>query len=106
MANSGARPWDVGDWLRSLGLGRYEADFSENAIDADILRDLTIKTWRNSASYLEIAADCCGQSLCSTMHLCPQGLPLAHFPLHPHRYPVLWRLQFWQRSKDQASVGT
>ena len=41
MANSGARPWDVGDWLRSLGLGRYEADFSENAIDADILRDLT-----------------------------------------------------------------
>jgi hypothetical protein len=88
MANSGARPWDVGDWLRSLGLGRYEADFSENAIDADILRDLT------------------EQSLCSTMHLRPQGLPLAHFPLHPHRYPVLWRLQFWQRSKDQASVGT
>ena len=41
MANSGARPWAVGDWLQGLGLGRYEADFRENAIDADILRDLT-----------------------------------------------------------------
>ena len=41
MANSGARPWAVGDWLRGLGLGRYEADFRENAIDADILFDLT-----------------------------------------------------------------
>jgi class 3 adenylate cyclase len=41
MANSGARPWAVGDWLRGLGLGRYEADFRENAIDADILSDLT-----------------------------------------------------------------
>jgi class 3 adenylate cyclase len=41
MANSGARPWAVGDWLQGLGLGRYEADFRENAVDADILRDLT-----------------------------------------------------------------
>ena len=28
---------DVGDWLRSLGLGQYEAAFRENEIDAEVL---------------------------------------------------------------------
>src|ERR1700680_3764318 len=32
---------DLGGWLRSLGLERYEAAFRENAIAADFLRDLT-----------------------------------------------------------------
>ena len=32
---------DVGVWLRSLGLGHYGAAFSENAIAADVLPDLT-----------------------------------------------------------------
>jgi class 3 adenylate cyclase/tetratricopeptide (TPR) repeat protein len=32
---------EVGRWLRSLGLGRYEAAFRDNAIDADVLADLT-----------------------------------------------------------------
>src|SRR5258708_40130825 len=32
---------DLGSWLRSLGLERYEAIFRENAIDADLLHDLT-----------------------------------------------------------------
>jgi class 3 adenylate cyclase/predicted ATPase len=32
---------DLGSWLRSLGLERYEAVFRENAIDADLLHDLT-----------------------------------------------------------------
>ena len=32
---------DLGSWLRSLGLERYEAAFRENAIDADVLHDLT-----------------------------------------------------------------
>ena len=32
---------DLGAWLRSIGLERYEAVFRENAIAADILRDLT-----------------------------------------------------------------
>jgi hypothetical protein len=43
MIRSG--PWsatmDVGDWLRSLGLGRYEALFRASEIDADILPELT-----------------------------------------------------------------
>ena len=32
---------DVAIWLRSLGLSRYEAAFSDNSIDADVLLDLT-----------------------------------------------------------------
>ena len=32
---------DVGDWLRSLGLERYEAAFRENAIDDTVLPSLT-----------------------------------------------------------------
>jgi class 3 adenylate cyclase len=32
---------DLGGWLRSLGLGQYEAAFRENAIDLSILPDLT-----------------------------------------------------------------
>ena len=33
---------DVGDWLRSLGLGEYEAAFRENEIDAKVLPKLTV----------------------------------------------------------------
>ena len=32
---------NVGNWLRDLGLGQYEATFRDNAIDAAILPDLT-----------------------------------------------------------------
>ena len=32
---------ELGDWLRSLGLERYEAVFRENAINPDVLCDLT-----------------------------------------------------------------
>src|SRR6516165_7326341 len=43
MIRSG--PWsaamDVGGWLRSLGLGQYEALFRASDIDADILQELT-----------------------------------------------------------------
>src|SRR5215467_4854746 len=32
---------DLGDWLRSLGLQRYEAAFRENEIDDTVLPNLT-----------------------------------------------------------------
>ncbi len=32
---------DVGDWLRNLGLGKYEAAFRENEIDGTVLLQLT-----------------------------------------------------------------
>jgi len=32
---------DVGSWLRGLGLGQYESAFVENAIDTDVLSELT-----------------------------------------------------------------
>jgi class 3 adenylate cyclase len=40
MSGKGAT-MDVGAWLRRLGLEQYEAAFRENAIDAEVLRDLT-----------------------------------------------------------------
>ena len=32
---------DVGDWLRGLGLGRYETVFRDNEIDVEVLPELT-----------------------------------------------------------------
>jgi SAM domain (Sterile alpha motif) len=32
---------EIGNWLQSLGLGRYEIAFRESAIDAEVLHDLT-----------------------------------------------------------------
>jgi len=32
---------DVGDWLRALGLERYEATFRENGVSVDLLPSLT-----------------------------------------------------------------
>jgi class 3 adenylate cyclase/predicted ATPase len=32
---------DVGDWLRSVGLGQYETAFRDNGVDAEVLPDLT-----------------------------------------------------------------
>jgi class 3 adenylate cyclase/predicted ATPase len=32
---------DVGGWLRNLGLGQYESAFEENAVDFDVLPELT-----------------------------------------------------------------
>jgi hypothetical protein len=32
---------DIGDWLRSLSLERYEAAFRDNEIDATVLPNLT-----------------------------------------------------------------
>ena len=42
MARMGAgMSVDIGDWLRGLGLGQYEAAFRDNDIDADLLAGLT-----------------------------------------------------------------
>ena len=38
---AGGSIMDLGGWLRSLGLERYDAAFRANAIDADVLCDLT-----------------------------------------------------------------
>jgi len=32
---------NMGDWLRSLGLGQYDTTFRDNGIDADVLFELT-----------------------------------------------------------------
>ena len=37
---------DIAEWLRGLGLEQYEGAFRENAIDAEVLRDLTTEDLR------------------------------------------------------------
>ena len=32
---------DIGSWLRALGLGQYEQAFRDNAVDAEVLPELT-----------------------------------------------------------------
>ena len=32
---------DIGEWLDGLGLGRYAEAFAENAVDLDVLPDLS-----------------------------------------------------------------
>ena len=44
---------DVGGWLRSLGLGQYEALFRASEIDADILtRPVALKDLGFTSAYL------------------------------------------------------
>src|SRR5277367_5923857 len=38
---SWTRIMDVGDWLRSLGLGQYETLFRQNDVEAEVLSELT-----------------------------------------------------------------
>ena len=44
MAPIMGAPMDLGGWLRSLGLGKYEAAFRENDIDETVLPGLTHET--------------------------------------------------------------
>lgn len=53
---------DVHEWLTRLGLGRYEATFQENRIDADILPDLTDADLEKLAIPLGIASGCSKRS--------------------------------------------
>jgi hypothetical protein len=45
--NLSGRATDVGDWLRSLGLGQYETAFRENAIDDKVLPKLTAEDMKD-----------------------------------------------------------
>ena len=57
---------DIGGWLRSLGLERYEAAFRENAIDADVLRDLTDQDLESARAFAgPISADLSAMRLTS-----------------------------------------
>jgi SAM domain (Sterile alpha motif) len=40
-ATNRARAWDIGDWLRGLGLGQYEAGFRQNEVNESVLPKLT-----------------------------------------------------------------
>jgi len=41
---------DLGEWLRSLGLEQYEATFRENAVNEEVLPNLSSPVSRNQTS--------------------------------------------------------
>ena len=54
---------DIGEWLRSLDLGRYEEVFRDNEIDEQILPSLTTEDLREiGVGPLAIVANCCKPS--------------------------------------------
>ena len=63
---------DVGDWLRSLGLGQYEATFRDNAIGMDILADLTENDLGQFGVCLVTASDCSRRSRACSVELAPK----------------------------------
>jgi hypothetical protein len=76
---------DVGGWLRSLGLGQYEANFRDNKIDVDVLPQLTAGDLRTSASQRSaIGAGCSPQSPpCLAQRLLRTRLPPRPSPRRP-----------------------
>ncbi len=52
---------DIGGWLRSLGLGQYEANLRDNKIDADVLPQLTADDLKD-IGVSAIGAGCSPQS--------------------------------------------
>ena len=47
MASRGVQPRNIGDWLRGLGLGQYEATFRDNAVTEKVLPNLTAEDLRD-----------------------------------------------------------
>src|SRR5271154_3128292 len=82
---------DVGEWLRSLGLGQYEALFRENDIDAEVLPDLSEADFERVGVSLghrkrlvkAIAAFEASRSPSSQRSSAPPPLPAPHPPQHP-----------------------
>jgi hypothetical protein len=58
---------DIGDWLRSLGLEKYEAAFRENEIDEAVLPSLTHETLKSALLQLGIASSCSMLSPCCVL---------------------------------------
>ena len=46
---------DIGGWLRSLGLGQYEANFRDNKIDADVLPQVTAEALDDANRAIQLA---------------------------------------------------
>ena len=44
---------DIGDWLRSLGLERYEGAFREHEIDETVLPNLTTEDLKELAHLIQ-----------------------------------------------------
>ena len=72
---------DVGGWLRSLGLGKYEAAFRENDIDETVLPGLTHETLK------ELGVASVGHRMLSLRCVARGAIRHPQFRPRPHRAP-------------------
>ena len=56
---------DIVVWLRSLGLGKYEAAFRENDIDETVLPSLTAENLKELGSHRRASPQAAGCYRCS-----------------------------------------
>jgi hypothetical protein len=61
---------DIGAWLRGLGLGQYEQAFRDNAVDAEVLPELSDADLEGSARSSATVRGCSRPS-----PPCPAGRP-------------------------------
>ena len=83
---------DIVVWLRSLGLGKYEAAFRENEIDETVLPNLTAEDLKRSLASQRwaTAASCSMPSpLCVADASAHSGLPLTRDYVQVHPAPPL-----------------
>jgi class 3 adenylate cyclase/tetratricopeptide (TPR) repeat protein len=81
----GCRTMDVGSWLRSLGLGQYEAAFRDNKIAADLLSRLT------DAGLKDIGVSALGDRLrlLDAIAALASAMPLANSAVSPPKTAAL-----------------
>ena len=80
---------DVVVWLRSLGLGKYEAVFRENDIDETVLPNLTaedlkelgVGRWGTAASSSMLSPRCAPMPVAKRLPLTQRPRPVPRAPL-------------------------
>ncbi len=87
---------DVGGWLRSLGLDRYEVNFRENKIDADVLprltaddlKDIGVSAVGDRRRLLDAIATLAGAIPTEASRRAPQSAPPKSPQLAAERRPI------------------
>ena len=91
---------DIVVWLRSLGLGKYEAAFRENEIDETVLPRLTHETLKELGSQQSaIGSSCSMPSLPCAATRAARRHPSRR---HPLDHPLQSRLRARRRSRWRA----
>ena len=79
---------DLGGWLRSLGLEKYEAAFRKNQIDETVLPNLTAEDLKDlGVAALGIVVSCSTPSRCCAVMRATQSAACLKHLRHPYSPP-------------------